>query len=90
MQRANGVLNLSTNEVNMFSIAEIEEALENVFCIAGAPSLRELREETFSDKSRVHNWRNYVPKNEWKDFTDLERLIYWFKATNEANNEEWD
>jgi len=67
-------------------LLEIRKALG----VGNDPTDKELREETFKDKSRVHNWRNYAATHRWAKMTDLERLLDYAQAENAANNEEWD
>jgi hypothetical protein len=69
-----------------FTLAEIRKALG----VGDTPTDKELREETFRDKSRVHNWRNYAADHRWKKMNDLERLLDYAESEKAANNEEWD
>lgn len=56
-----------------------------------APSAEELREEDFSDTSRVCNWRRYIyNKSLWESLTDLQRLVAYKWAQDQADREEWD
>jgi hypothetical protein len=47
----------------------------------------------FEEKTKVHDWRNYVPydwhKN-WNEFTERERKIIVIMAEMQADSENWD
>jgi len=47
----------------------------------------------FDNKTKVHDWRNYVPYNwqtNWGQFTEREKKIIAVMAQMQADNEEWD
>jgi len=47
----------------------------------------------FENKTRVHDWRNYVPDEwikEWSSLTDREKKIIAVMAETQADKEEWD
>lgn len=47
----------------------------------------------FNKKSKVHDWRNYVPNDfqeNWNKLTERERKIIVVMAQLRANEEEWD
>jgi hypothetical protein len=69
-----------------YTLAEIRKALR----IGDTPTDKDLREEDFRDKSRVHDWRNYAADHRWKKMNDLERLLDYAQAEQSADNEEWD
>jgi len=69
-----------------YTLLEIRKAL----AVDNDPTDKELRDENFKDKSRVHNWRNYAANHKWTKMTDLERLLDYAQAEKAANNEEWD
>ncbi len=53
----------------------------------------DLKDIDFKNKSRVHEWKNYVQdfyvKN-WQDLTYRERVIIYCEAEYQADKEEWD
>ena len=52
-----------------------------------------INEPDFENKSKVHDWRNYVPydwQNNWDCFTEQERQIIAVMANSQADKEEWD
>jgi hypothetical protein len=69
-----------------YTLLEIRKALE----LNATPTDQELREETFTHKSRVHDWRNYAADYRWARMTDLERLLDYAQAERAADAEEWD
>jgi hypothetical protein len=47
----------------------------------------------FDKRSKVHDWRNYVPYDwmkEWDNLTEREKNIIAVMAETQADNEEWD
>lgn len=53
----------------------------------------DLSEVDFSVKSRVHDWRNYIPEELtmiWKSLTDRERFFIYVMAQDRADLEDWD
>jgi hypothetical protein len=47
----------------------------------------------FKHKSRVHDWRNYIPyefQKIWKELPLLSRVILVIMAEEQATAEEWD
>lgn len=47
----------------------------------------------FKNKSKVHDWRNYVPfdwQKNWEQLTERERKIIFVMAEIQADKEEWD
>jgi hypothetical protein len=69
-----------------YTLLEIRKALG----LDATPTDQELREETFKDKRRVHDWRNYAADYRWARMTDLERLLDYTQAEQQADREEWD
>lgn len=53
----------------------------------------EANNPNFNDNSKCHNWRKYVPdkwKDNWLRFTERERQIIVFMASENADKEDWD
>lgn len=53
----------------------------------------EARYSHFIAIGKCHDWRNYVPEHwreNWFSFTEREREIIIFMATENADKEEWD
>ena len=53
----------------------------------------EVNNPNFNDNSICHNWRHYISdkwKDNWLSFTERERQIIVFMATENADKEEWD
>lgn len=53
----------------------------------------DLSDDTFSRRSRVHDWRNHVAEEveaQWQHLTSRERLLVAVMANEPAENEEWD
>ena len=53
----------------------------------------DLDKPNFKNKTRKHDWRNYVPyewQDKWVKFTERERQIIAVMAQMQADNEEWD
>jgi hypothetical protein len=47
----------------------------------------------FDEKTKIHDWRNYVPlmiEAAWFDLTLRERALIYFLAKMQADYEEWD
>jgi hypothetical protein len=47
----------------------------------------------FCKKSKVHDWKNYVPENwakNWNEFTEREKKIIAVLCAGQADKEEWD
>ncbi len=58
----------------------------------GLPILNEI-EPDFTEKRRVHNWKNYVSTlyvTNWKYLTYREKVIIYCEAQKQADAEEWD
>jgi len=56
-------------------------------------SMIDINNPDFKNKSKVHDWRNYVPsdwQNNWEQFTKRERQIIAVMAQSQADKEEWD
>lgn len=58
------------------------------------PDLRELLESPdFTDTSRVHNWKNYIPwycKRDWATLPFETKAILYAIAFDRSSSEEWD
>jgi hypothetical protein len=53
----------------------------------------DLNNPKFEDVGRVHDWRNYIPKEWvecWSEFTEREKKIMIVMAEAQANEEDWD
>ena len=70
-----------------YTLQEIRKALH---LPSSAPTTKDLQREDFSNKSRVHDWRNYVADHRWGTMSDLERLLDYAQAYYESQREEWD
>ena len=56
-------------------------------------SMIDINNPDFENKSKVHDWRNYVPydwQKNWEQFTERERQIIAVMAQSQADKEEWD
>jgi hypothetical protein len=56
-------------------------------------SMIDIHNPDFKNKSKVHDWRNYVPydwRNNWEQFTERERKIIAVMAQIQADKEVWD
>lgn len=46
----------------------------------------------FENRTKIHDWRNYVPDEwvkEWSSLTEREKMIIVVMAETQADNEEW-
>ena len=56
-------------------------------------NLDDIGSETFEDRSRVHNWRNWIPDNfkeAWSSLPEEVQLVMYMLAELEARREYWD
>ncbi len=47
----------------------------------------------FEERTKVHDWRNYVPfewMNKWNEFSEREKKIIAVMAEMQAVNEDWN
>lgn len=63
--------------------------LDRIVEVASVP----LSNPRFADRTRVHDWRNYVPEwaeRGWKSLTHRERAIIAVMAEEKAASEHWE
>lgn len=73
-------------DMGYYTLTEIRVALR----VGPTPTTEDLRDETFKQMGRVHEWRNYAARDKWKKMSDLERLLDYALAERASDAEEWD
>lgn len=56
-------------------------------------SMIDINNPDFENPSKTHDWRNYVPydwQKNWTQFTEREKQIIAVMAQSNADNEDWD
>lgn len=69
------------------------DALEKLFEETNRTALCKFEDQDFEDIGRVHDWRNYVPKEiieVWGSLTDRERKLIFIICEPIADAEYWD